>query len=410
MSAVPAVSIGWSCIHPPTPTPPPPPSRQVVDTQNQYVVVVSYAVMFAYITAALGKFPHPIFTRASLGLQGICIVAGSVVSAIGICAWCGLHITMIVNEVVPFLILALGVDNMFILTKAFDRHWRGPYRGLYDPVAAASGGQRVMYEGREDPATAIALALADVGPTISAAAVCEVLAFGVGATTEIPALQQFCLVAAVAVAIDFFLQVTWFSAALMLDAYRQESNRCDCCPLLRRKLSPEHVAAMNAATAADPSRSRGSRASASINAPAGTSSVHEDAASELSAALLTKSPLDGAANGHSNGGDAGLHKDALEGWKDGYGHPAPPPASLRARCRLCVMEGQYVRHACQRWYAPWLLWWPIRVVVLAVWALFLAGSGYGMTQVRGVNDGGGMRGGGGGGAHDCVDVACAPRS
>lgn len=79
-----------------------------MDSQNQNIVIISYAVMFCYITLALGKFPHPVFTRALLGLQGIIIVALSVVCAIGVCSWAGMHITMIVNEVVPFLILALG--------------------------------------------------------------------------------------------------------------------------------------------------------------------------------------------------------------------------------------------------------------------------------------------------------------
>lgn len=33
----------------------------------------------------------------------------------------GLHTTLIIWEVVPFLILAIGVDNMFIISREFDR-------------------------------------------------------------------------------------------------------------------------------------------------------------------------------------------------------------------------------------------------------------------------------------------------
>lgn len=40
------------------------------------------------------------------------------------------------------------------------------------------------------------------------AAVCEAVAFLVGALTDIPALRQFCLVAATAVAVGFVLQVS----------------------------------------------------------------------------------------------------------------------------------------------------------------------------------------------------------
>jgi hypothetical protein len=84
----------------------------LLGSQNEMTVALSYALMFVYITLALGKFPHPVFTRALLGLQGILIVILSCVGAIGICAWCGLHITMIVSEVVPFLILALGACGL----------------------------------------------------------------------------------------------------------------------------------------------------------------------------------------------------------------------------------------------------------------------------------------------------------
>ena len=49
--------------------------------------------------------------------------------------------------------------------------------------------------------------LAAVCPSILAAATSECLAFAVGALTNIPALQEFCTVAAVAVLADFILQV-----------------------------------------------------------------------------------------------------------------------------------------------------------------------------------------------------------
>ncbi len=73
-----------------------------------------------------------------------------------------MHITMIVTEVVPFLVLALGVDNMFIITKAFDRRWEGPLRGLVTPLCG----------GSDDVPTAMARALEEVGPSITAAAAC----------------------------------------------------------------------------------------------------------------------------------------------------------------------------------------------------------------------------------------------
>lgn len=50
-----------------------------------------------------------------------------------------------------------------------------------------------------------------MAPSILGAAVCEAVAFLVGALTDIPALRQFCLVAATAVLVGFVLQVSWIS-------------------------------------------------------------------------------------------------------------------------------------------------------------------------------------------------------
>lgn len=84
---------------------------KVVQEQNTFVVVISYVVMFVYVTVALGRFPHPVYSRSLLGLNGVFLVVCCVASAIGLVSYFGMEITMIVSEVVPFLILAIGVDK-----------------------------------------------------------------------------------------------------------------------------------------------------------------------------------------------------------------------------------------------------------------------------------------------------------
>lgn len=51
----------------------------------------------------------------------------------------------------------------------------------------------------------MAYALKEIGPSIFCAAFCESLAFFVGMLTDVPALWSFCLVAGIAVLIDFLL-------------------------------------------------------------------------------------------------------------------------------------------------------------------------------------------------------------
>lgn len=56
-------------------------------------------------------------SKVSLGISGILIVLSSVSSSLGIFSYFGIPLTLIVIEVIPFLVLAVGVDNIFILVQ-----------------------------------------------------------------------------------------------------------------------------------------------------------------------------------------------------------------------------------------------------------------------------------------------------
>lgn len=188
------------------------------NSQNMFVVIVSYALMFIYISIALGFFPSFIHTRFLLGLSGILIVVSSLLVSIGIVLYAGMGLSLISTEVVPFLILAIGVDNMFIIARA----------------EREAPPQIVTIENR------VAYGMGRIGPSIFTAAFCEFLAFIIGMLTDVPALSQFCLVAALAVVADFILQVTAFTAVLTLDTKRIQQNRFDICPCFKRDRKVGH--------------------------------------------------------------------------------------------------------------------------------------------------------------------------
>lgn len=56
-------------------------------------------------------------SKVSLGISGILIVLSSVSSSLGIFSYFGIPLTLIVIEVIPFLVLAVGVDNIFIIVQ-----------------------------------------------------------------------------------------------------------------------------------------------------------------------------------------------------------------------------------------------------------------------------------------------------
>ena len=184
-----------------------------IGDQNKFVIALSYLLMFVYVGLALGYFPSFVHNRFLLGLGGIFVVLFSLVIAIGITLYMNIPLSLISSEVVPFLILAIGVDNMFIIVRA----------------------EQEVEEKVENVDERVALALKEVGPSIFTAAFCESLAFFVGMLTKVPALESFCLVAAIGVLADFLLQITFFCAALSLDARRINDNRCDILPCIRRE-------------------------------------------------------------------------------------------------------------------------------------------------------------------------------
>nr|XP_057922980.1 NPC intracellular cholesterol transporter 1 [Doryrhamphus excisus] len=177
-------------------------------------VVLSYGIMFIYISLALGHIHSCkrllVDSKISLGIAGILIVLSSVAASLGIFSYVGIPLTLIVIEVIPFLVLAVGVDNIFIIVQAYQRDERMPQEELHQQIGRILG---------------------DVAPSMFLSSFSETVAFFLGALSNMPAVRTFSLFAGLAVFIDFLLQISCFVSLLGLDLRRQEANRLDiiCC-------------------------------------------------------------------------------------------------------------------------------------------------------------------------------------
>ncbi|XP_020589386.1 Niemann-Pick C1 protein-like isoform X2 [Phalaenopsis equestris] len=177
-------------------------------------ILISYLVMFAYISFALGDSPQwPSFlvtSKVLLGLSGVLVVMLSVLGSIGFYSAIGVKSTLIIMEVIPFLVLAVGVDNMCILVHAVKRQATD------------------MSLDRK-----ISNALVEVGPSITLASLSEVIAFAVGSFIPMPAVRVFSMFAALAIFLNFILQVTAFVALIIFDILRTDDNKIDCFPCVK---------------------------------------------------------------------------------------------------------------------------------------------------------------------------------
>uniref|UniRef100_A0A2K5PI34 NPC1 like intracellular cholesterol transporter 1 n=1 Tax=Cebus imitator TaxID=2715852 RepID=A0A2K5PI34_CEBIM len=186
------------------------------------IFATSYIVIFLYISLALGTYSSwsrvMVDSKATLGLGGVAVVLGAVMAAMGFLSYLGVRSSLIILQVVPFLVLSMGADNIFIFVLEYQRLPRRP------------GELREVHIGR---------ALGRVAPSMLLCSLSEAICFFLGALTPMPAVRTFALTSGLAVILDFLLQMSAFVALLSLDSKRQEASRLDiCCCVKPQELPP----------------------------------------------------------------------------------------------------------------------------------------------------------------------------
>lgn len=157
-------------------------------------IAISYLVMFLYIVFTLG------WNKIILSFFGIVIVISSVVCSVGFYGMIGIPLSLIVLEVIPFIVLAVGVDNIFLIIRTYQ--------------------QMDMKEDELVP-DYIGRVLSKIGPSIFITTLAEITCFFIGSLSDMPVVRSFALYAAMALVFNFLLQMSCFIGLLALDAKRK---------------------------------------------------------------------------------------------------------------------------------------------------------------------------------------------
>ncbi|CEP63556.1 sphingolipid transporter LALA0_S08e05292g [Lachancea lanzarotensis] len=165
------------------------------------IICASYLLMFFYASWALGTETGE--KRILLGCSGILIVLGSVTSAAGVLSILGVKSTLIIAEVIPFLILAIGVDNIYLITHEYDRVFSS---------ADFLDVQQIMEK-----------ALRKISPSIALSLMCQLSCFLTATFVKMPAVRNFAIYSAVSIVVNVFLQLTAYVSILTL--YEQKYPR-----------------------------------------------------------------------------------------------------------------------------------------------------------------------------------------
>ncbi|XP_058573619.1 protein patched homolog 2 isoform X1 [Neofelis nebulosa] len=170
-------------------------------------VVGGYLLMLAYACVTMLRWDCA-QSQGAVGLAGVLLVALAVASGLGLCALLGIAFNAATTQVLPFLALGIGVDDIFLLAHAFTEAPPGT------PLQERTGE-----------------CLRRTGTSVALTSINHMVAFFMAALVPIPALRAFSLQAAIVVGCNFAAVMLVFPAVLSLDLHRRHCQRLDvlCC-------------------------------------------------------------------------------------------------------------------------------------------------------------------------------------
>ncbi|CAB1326209.1 unnamed protein product [Coregonus sp. 'balchen'] len=170
-------------------------------------VAGGYLLMLAYACVTMLRWDCA-KSQGAVGLAGVLLVALSVAAGLGLCSLLGLSFNAATTQVLPFLALGIGVDDMFLLAHSFTE------TGINIPFKERTGD-----------------CLRRTGTSVALTSINNMIAFFMAALVPIPALRAFSLQAAIIVVFNFAMVLLIFPAILSLDLHRREDKRLDilCC-------------------------------------------------------------------------------------------------------------------------------------------------------------------------------------
>ncbi|XP_069127848.1 patched domain-containing protein 3-like isoform X2 [Argopecten irradians] len=168
-----------------------------------------YMIVIIYVIIILGRFNCLDF-GLGISVCGILVIGLSLGFSYGLASAAGWEYTPL-HSILPFLLLGIGVDDLFVIM--------GAYKSLPEGYS-----DRPIHER-------MAMTLKHAGVSITVTSLTDMCAFGIGATTVLPALRSFCVFCCLGILALFLLAATFFVGCIALNAKRRDDDRnsCACC-------------------------------------------------------------------------------------------------------------------------------------------------------------------------------------
>ena len=129
------------------------------------LVSITFTLMITFASVMLGKFLNPLTGHSLLANAGVFAVALGIVAGFGVAMWFRVPFISIVG-VLPFLVLGIGIDDMFIMVDELDRQPR----------------EMTLVE-------TIKSVMKHSGSTVTMTTMTDLVAFAVSTSTSFPAIK-----------------------------------------------------------------------------------------------------------------------------------------------------------------------------------------------------------------------------
>lgn len=183
-----------------------------------FTIMMTYACL---ASASSWRKCNNIANRMNLGIAGVIAPVLGIGAALGFIGGIGIKFTNIVG-VMPFLIIGIGIDDMFILMSG---------------MAEAPSLSESTVKDR------LKCMLKKSGISITITSITDLLAFGIGASSVFISIRNFCLYTGMAVIFCYLNQLFFLSPAICLNEKRtlEERHFCVCCLKAERRNSSKEI-------------------------------------------------------------------------------------------------------------------------------------------------------------------------
>lgn len=175
---------------------------------NYLIIVLGYGLMIIYAAWTQLRWKGrwlAVNSNVALSFAGVFLVTYSSICGLGLATSMGINFNAATTQIVPFLSLGLGIDDMFLLLHNYDE--------LVHTVHHQEMG----------------ILLKETGMSIMVTSINNILAFVSGYVLPIPALRSFCSQTAVLLLFNLLSLMFIFPAFIGLDLRRRRAGKRDLC-------------------------------------------------------------------------------------------------------------------------------------------------------------------------------------